>query len=177
MTTATPTVGAGELRTALRGHASGVAVLTAATPSGPAGVTITSFTSVSAEPALVSFALAETSSTWARIKDCRRFGIQLLGAAQRDVAERFAAAGVDRFAPPTRWHTGPHGVPLLDDCAAWLVGTRHRQLKLGDHELIVCAVEHVRIGSPRDSLVHLHGSLHAAPGTPLAPGGPESPER
>ncbi|MFF8788832.1 flavin reductase family protein [Streptomyces sp. NPDC015125] len=51
MTTVAPTVGAGRLCTALRGHASGVAVLTAATPSGAAGVTITSFTSVSAEPA------------------------------------------------------------------------------------------------------------------------------
>ncbi|MFE0104714.1 flavin reductase family protein [Streptomyces sp. NPDC059009] len=169
MTTAAPTVGAAQLRTALRGHASGVAVLTAAAPSGPAGVTITSFTSVSAEPALVSFALAETSSTRARIKDCQRFGIQLLGADQRDVAERFAATDVDRFAPPTRWHAGPHGVPLLDDCAAWLVAARHRQLALGDHELIVCSVEHVRIGSRRGSLVHLHGGLHAAPGTPSAP--------
>ncbi|MEU1330637.1 flavin reductase family protein [Streptomyces sp. NPDC005865] len=174
MTTAPPTVGAGELRAALRGHASGVAVLTAATPDGPAGVTITSFTSVSAEPALVSFALAGTSSTWARIKGCRRFGIQLLGAGQREVAERFAARGVDRFAPPTRWHTGPHGVPLLDDCVAWLVGARHRQLTLGDHELIVCVVEHVRIGAPGGGLVHLHGGLHAAPGSPAVPGGRQS---
>ncbi|WP_055698452.1 flavin reductase family protein [Streptomyces silaceus] len=169
MTTAAPTVGARELRTALRGHASGVAVLTAATPAGPAGVTITSFTSVSAEPALVSFALAASSSTWARVKDCERFGIQLLGADQRDVAERFAAKGVDRFAPPTRWHEGPHGVPLLDDCAAWLVGVRHHRMTLGDHELVVCAVEHVRIGAPGDSLVHLHGALHAAPRRPESP--------
>ncbi|MEV0368842.1 flavin reductase family protein [Streptomyces sp. NPDC050636] len=163
---AAPTVGSGLLRSALRGHASGVAVLTAATPAGPAGVTITSFTSVSAEPALVSFALAESSSTWSKIKDCRRFGIQLLSAAQRDVAERFAAVGVDRFAPPTRWRTGPHGVPLLDDCLAWLVCARHHQLRLGDHQLTVCSVEHVRTGSLGDSLVHLHGALRSAPGTP-----------
>ncbi|MET7797963.1 hypothetical protein [Streptomyces decoyicus] len=39
------------------------------------------------------------------------FGIQWLGAARREVAERFA--------PPTRRHTGPHGVPLLDYCVAW----------------------------------------------------------
>ncbi|MEU5580584.1 flavin reductase family protein [Streptomyces huasconensis] len=178
-TVAPPTVGAGELRTALRGHASGVAVLTAATPTGPAGVTITSFTSVSAEPALVSFALADSSSTWARVKDCRRFGVQLLGAAQRDVAERFAAVGVDRFAPPTRWHTGPHGVPLLDDCAAWLICARHHQLRLGDHHLVVCSVERVRTGPAGDSLVHLHGGLHAAGTTPTpkGPHGPESSER
>ncbi|WP_149183696.1 flavin reductase family protein [Streptomyces sp. TRM49041] len=153
------TVEATALRSVLRPHASGVAVLTAHGTAGPAGVTITSFTSISARPALVSFALADTSSTWAAIKDCDWFGVQLLGAHQSGLAERFAATGADRFAPPTGWHTGPHGVPLLDDCLCWLVCSRHQQVRAGDHHLVVCAVEHVREGVPGDSLVHLHGGL------------------
>ncbi|MFJ9739173.1 flavin reductase family protein [Streptomyces sp. NPDC101166] len=158
------------LRAALRPYASGVAVLTAMTPAGPAGVTITSLTSLSAEPALVSFALADTSSTWARVKDCRWFGVHVLAGDQADLAARFAARGVDRFAPPTRWHTGPHGVPLLDDCLSWLVCSRHDRIRLGDHHLIVGAVNHAvtggreeaeRPGGPwtGDSLIHLHGAL------------------
>ncbi|MFE7778555.1 flavin reductase family protein [Streptomyces sp. NPDC057445] len=153
------TVDAAALRSVLRAHASGVAVLTASGAAGPVGVTITSFTSVSARPALVSFLLAGTSNTWHRIADCDRFGVQLLGAHQADVAERFAAPGTDRFAPPTGWHHGPHGVPLLDDCLCWLVCSRYQQVALGDHHLVVGAVEHVRHGTPGDSLVHLHGSL------------------
>ncbi|MDI5966543.1 flavin reductase family protein [Streptantibioticus silvisoli] len=147
------------LRGVLRSHAAGVAVLTAAGPDGPAGVTITSFTSISATPALVSFALADTSTTWARIKDSRWFGIQLLGADQAELAARFATSGADRFAAPTRWHTGPQGVPLLDGCLSWLVCSRHDQLRLGDHHLVVGAVEHAQAGEPGDSLVHLHGAL------------------
>ncbi|WP_330307060.1 MULTISPECIES: flavin reductase family protein [unclassified Streptomyces] len=165
------TVEGAALRSALRAHASGVAVLTAAGTAGPAGVTITSFTSVSAEPALVSFCLAETSSTWARIRDCEWFGIQVLSAEQADVAERFAASGTDRFAAPTRWHTGPQGVPLLDDCLAWLVCSRRERLRLGDHHMVVAAVEHALAGAPGDALVHLRGAVRpvAAPRASLVP--------
>ncbi|MFD5537580.1 flavin reductase family protein [Streptomyces sp. NPDC127079] len=153
------------LRSALRPHASGVAVLTAQGPAGPAGVTITSFTSLSASPALVSFALAETSSTWALIRDSHWFGVQLLGAHQAELAHRFATRGADRFSPPTVWHTGPHDVPLLDDCLCWLVCAQHLQVRVGDHHLVVGAVAHVREGSPGESLVHLHGRLRPVDST------------
>ncbi|WP_058041589.1 flavin reductase family protein [Streptomyces roseifaciens] len=159
------TVDATTLRSVLRAHASGVAVLTAATPAGPVGVTITSFTSLSAEPALVSFALADSSSTWARMKDAHWFGIQTLGAGQTELAERFAAKGADRFAPPTRWSTGPHGVPLLEGCPARLVCSRREVVRAGDHHLVVAAVEHAERGEPADGLVHLHGALRAVGST------------
>src|SRR5204863_188858 len=55
----TMTVDGRTLRRVLRSHAAGVAVLTA---PGPVGVTVTSFTSLSADPPLVSFALADTES-------------------------------------------------------------------------------------------------------------------
>ncbi|QEV17959.1 flavin reductase family protein [Streptomyces alboniger] len=147
------------LRSVLRTHASGVAVLTAVGETGPAGVTITSFTSVSARPALVSFALAETSSTWTLIRNADWFGVQLLGAHQAELAQRFATRGADRFAPPTVWHTGPHGVPLLDGCLGWLVCAPRQVVRAGDHHLVLAAVEHVREGEPGAGLVHVHGGL------------------
>ncbi|MER5639931.1 flavin reductase family protein [Kitasatospora sp. NPDC002227] len=163
------TVDAAALRSALRPHAAGVAVLTAAAPDGrPVGVTVTSFTSISAAPALISVSLAETSSTWQLVKDCDRFAVQLLGAHQAELAMRFATPGVDRFAEPTAWRRGPHGVPLLDDCLSWLVCSAHRQVELGDHHLLVGAVEQVGHGRPGDSLVHVHGSLQPVPSATLA---------
>ncbi len=123
------------------------------------GVTITSFTSVSIRPALVSFTLAETSGTWHHVKDSAWFGIQLLAAHQADLAERFAAPGADRFAPPTRWEYAAHGVPLLADSLCWLLCATQHRIPLGDHHLVVGAVEQVRSGEPGDSLIHLHGGL------------------
>ena len=160
------TVDAPTLRSVLRSHASGVAVLTARGSDGrPVGVTLTSFTSISARPALVGFALAGTSNTWALIRDGDWFGVQLLGGRQADVARRFAAPDVDRFAPPTSWHHGPHGVPLLDGCLCWLLCSPYHRVTLGDHHLVVGAVEQVERGVPGDSLVHLYGALQ--PVTPV----------
>ena len=150
------TVDGSTLRRVLRSHAAGVAVLTA---PGPAGVTVTSFTAISADPALVSFALADTSSTWGLVADAEWFGIQVLAADQVELAERFAARGVDRFAAPTRWRVGPHGVPLLDGCLAWLVCSRHGRFRLGDHHLVVGAVQHAETGGVGDGLVHVHGTV------------------
>ncbi|MGF1431018.1 flavin reductase family protein [Kitasatospora sp. LaBMicrA B282] len=149
-----------DLRSALRSHAAGIVVLTA---PGPVGVTITSFTSVSAAPALVSFALADTSSTWQQVRQSDWFGIQVLSAEQQDLARLFATSGADRFGPATRWHLGPHGVPLLDDCLSWLVCARQDTLTLGDHHVVVAAVEQARTGAPGDSLVHLHGAMQPVP--------------
>ncbi len=155
------TVDAATLRSVLRAHASGVAVLTAAGPTGPAGVTITSFVSLSAEPALVSFALAVTSSTWAQIADARWYGVHVLSADQGGLAERFATKDAARFAPPTCWRPGPHGVPLLEGCLARLVCSRHELVRAGDHHLVIASVESAERGAPGESLVHLHGALHA----------------
>ena len=31
------------------------------------------------------------------------------------------------------WHTGPHGMPILDDAVAWFVGKTLKRIDLGDH--------------------------------------------
>src|SRR5207302_8363419 len=104
-------------RTLLRHQASTVTVVTApGTP--PAGFTATSFTSVSLEPPLVSFCLNRSASSWPAVARADHVAVHLLAQGQQDLARRFATSGVDRFAPPTAWRAGPHGVPLLDGTLA-----------------------------------------------------------
>ncbi|MEU2508789.1 flavin reductase family protein [Streptomyces sp. NPDC007863] len=161
------TVDATALRSVLRAHPSGVTVLTAAGPGGvPVGVTVTSFTSISAAPALVAVALADTSTTWRKMAHSEHFAIHLLGADQADTAVRFATPGTDRFAPPTAWHPGPHGVPYLAGCLGRLLCSRHSTVRLGDHHLLVGAVERAEHGERGDGLVHRHGDLQPVT-TPL----------
>jgi flavin reductase (DIM6/NTAB) family NADH-FMN oxidoreductase RutF len=160
------TVDATALRSVLRAHPTGVTVLTAAGPDGPVGVTVTSFTSISAEPALVAVALADTSTPWARMAHSEHFAIHLLGADQAATAMRFATPGVDRFAPPTVWYLGPYGVPYLAGYLGRLLCSRHSTVRLGDHHLLVGAVEQVEHGERGDGLVHRHGDLQPVT-TPL----------
>ncbi|WP_175407451.1 flavin reductase family protein [Streptomyces sp. TRM64462] len=132
------------LRSTFRRHAAGVAVITApgdpATGGRPVGFTATSLTSVSAEPPLVSFGIGTSSSSWPAVSAAGHIGIHILGEHQEDLAATFARSGADRFAPPTRWRTGPEGVPLLGGVLAWLVGRVVARVPAGDHRLVIAEI-------------------------------------
>ncbi|MET8573481.1 flavin reductase family protein [Streptomyces sp. NPDC005012] len=128
------------LRSVFRRHAAGVAVITAGHQGRPYGFTATSLTSVSAEPALVSFGISEHSSCWPAVARAEYVGVHILGEHQADLAATFARSGADRFAPPTAWREGPGGVPLLDDVVAWLVCRPVARVPAGDHRLVVAEV-------------------------------------
>ncbi|GJF34535.1 flavin-dependent reductase [Kitasatospora sp. NE20-6] len=121
------------LRRTLRRHAAGVTVITV---PGPAGFTATSFTSVSLEPALVSFYLAGTASAAPAVRAAEAFTVHVLSREQESLAQRFATSGIDRFAG-TGWRTGPHGTPLLDGAAARLTARPVLLQQVGDHLLVV----------------------------------------
>ena len=123
-------------RSLLRRHAAGVVVITA--PGGrPAGFTATSFTSVSLRPPLVSFCLDRGSSSWPAIAVAEHVAVHVLSDGQEEVARTFATSGVDRFAAPTRWRTGPYGVPVLDGALAVLVCRVAQRVHAGDHAIVL----------------------------------------
>ncbi|GAB3498442.1 flavin reductase family protein [Nocardiopsis coralliicola] len=124
-------------RAVLGRHAAGVVVVTAPGDPHPAGITATSFTSVSLRPPLVSFYIDARSASWPVIRDAPAFAVNLLAEGQRDVAARFATRGVDRFAPPTRWQPGPEGAPLLAGASGHVVCSPHMTVMVGDHWLVV----------------------------------------
>ncbi|MFT2017613.1 flavin reductase family protein [Streptomyces sp. 796.1] len=131
--------GADVLRSLFRRQASTVAVVTAR-GQRPVGFTATSLTSVSAEPPLLSFGVGTTSSSWPVLATARWLGVHLLGEHQRELAATFARSGADRFAPPTRWRTGPEGVPLLDGVLAWAVCEVEARIPAGDHRVVIARV-------------------------------------
>jgi len=160
-------------RGALARHPAGVAIVTLRGPTGPAGVTVTSFSSASLEPPLVSFYIGHGSSSWPAIRTARHFAINLIGVGQEALAARFARKGEDRFAPPTRWHTGTAGLPLLAGATTHLVCVRHQQVTVGDHELVVGRVIEVSIGQGGDRpLLHHQGQFMK----PDGPGHGRSPD-
>ncbi|WP_431041102.1 flavin reductase family protein [Streptomyces sp. P1-3] len=158
--TATPDLGTHRLaapelfRSVFRRHAAGVAVITAR-GSGPVGFTATSLTSVAAEPPLLSFGVGNGSSCWPVLAEAGHVGVHILGEDQRELAATFARSGADRFAPPTRWRSGPADVPLLDGVLAWLVCRVAARIPAGDHHVVIAeAVAGDPSGSGRPLLYH-----------------------
>jgi flavin reductase (DIM6/NTAB) family NADH-FMN oxidoreductase RutF len=147
------------LRHALQTLGAGVVIVTAMGPDGPAGVTVTSFIPLSLEPPLVSFALGCGSSTLPAFRSCGSFAAHVLGADQRRLAECFAGPRSERFAPPTDWHEGPRGLPLIRGALAQLICARDEVLPFGDHHLIVGKVVAVTRTEHGPALVHHRGAL------------------
>ncbi|MDG4840184.1 flavin reductase family protein [Micromonospora sp. WMMD967] len=123
-------------RALLRRHAAAVAVITAA-GEPPVGFTVTSLTSVSLHPSLVSFCLARSSSSWPTIAEAEHVAVHLLGENQEDVARTFATSGIDRFTTHPAWRYGPHRVPLLDEPVAWLLCRVTQRVPAGDHAIVI----------------------------------------
>lgn len=145
-------------RSVFRRHPAGVAVITA--PGGrPAGFTATSLTSVSAQPPLLSFGIADCASAWPNVSEAAHVGVHLLGEHQRELAVTFARSGADRFGPATAWHTGPHGVPLLDDVPAWLVARVVARIPAGDHHIVVAQAVAADPGGPGRPLLYHSGGF------------------
>lgn len=119
------------------GHfASGVTVITTASPDGPRGFTCQAFAALSLEPPLVAFAPSRSSATWAHISQVGSFCVNLLRADQESLARVFAAKGADKFAG-VAWAPGVTGSPILADVLAF-VECRHRETHDGgDHLLVV----------------------------------------
>jgi len=155
-------------RALLRHQASTVTVVTApGTP--PVGFTATSFTSVSLVPALVSFCLGRTSSSWPTVAVADHVAVHLLAQRQQELARTFATSGIDRFAAPTVWRVGPHGVPVLDGTLAWVVCRIVERVAAGDHAVVLAEPLLAQYGDEDSPLLYHQGryvslatTVHAA---------------
>ena len=122
--------------------ASGITIATVRSPEGaPHGMTANAFTSVSLAPPLVLVCVDHRARILEHFRIGEHFGINILGAAQRHLSERFAGTGYDRF-EGVSWRPGHTGVPLLTDVLATLECARINVVTAGDHDIVIGQVLH-----------------------------------
>jgi 3-hydroxy-9,10-secoandrosta-1,3,5(10)-triene-9,17-dione monooxygenase reductase component len=149
-------VDAEAMREVLGHFASGIVVVTAVTPDGPAGFTCQSFTSLSLDPPLVSFAPARTSTTWPRIRLVRAFCVNVLAVDQEQHSIGFARSGVDKFAGVS-WWPAPSGSPVLPGVSAWVDCTYWAEHDGGDHTIAIGRVHDLGADPDRPPLLYYRG--------------------
>jgi flavin reductase (DIM6/NTAB) family NADH-FMN oxidoreductase RutF len=119
------------------GHfATGVAVITATGPSGPVGMVVSSFTSVSLEPPLVAFLPDRSSTSWPKIRAAGTFCVNILSAGQEELCAQFARKGIDKFAGVS-WRPAASGAPILDGGMAWIDCELTQTFESGDHYIAI----------------------------------------
>lgn len=144
-----------------------VTVVTTATTDGrPHGSTVSSFTSLSLDPPLASFALDRGSGLLPHLHQGARVGVNILAAHQHTLAASFArrCPGTGSKFDGITWTTRA-GLPHLPDSAGWTAGRVERHVPGGDHVLLVISVEEAH-STPAAPLVYLRRSFGTYSGLP-----------
>ena len=130
-----------EFRASLAMFATGVTIVTARTPAGVlVGLTANSFNSVSLNPPLVLWSLAQAAGSMAALSAGSHYAINILAADQKALAERFASRREDRWKDVV-FTEGASGSPLLSGAAATFECFNRSRYEEGDHVIFVGEVE------------------------------------
>ena len=127
-------------RNSLGMFATGITVVITRTPAGePIGLTVNSFNSVSLDPPLIVWSLANDLPSRALFEACEYYAINVLAEDQADLSQRFASRLEDKFAG-LEFDTGAGGVPLLQGCCARFQCRNTVRHEGGDHVVFISEV-------------------------------------
>lgn len=138
-------------------YPTGVVAITSATPEGPVGMIVGTFSSVSIDPPLVAYMPSRSSTSYARLKDRDTFCVSVLSSRQEDVCRALSArAATDKFAG-IALTDAPSGNPVIRDSMAWIDCTVETIVEAGDHDIVIGRVTNLGEGTGELPLLFLGG--------------------
>jgi flavin reductase (DIM6/NTAB) family NADH-FMN oxidoreductase RutF len=150
------TIEAETMRQIMRVWTTGVTVVTTASETRRHGLTVSSFTSVSVDPALILVCLHKGVEALGIIDECGAFAVSLLGEDQANISAQFAGVGdlpegTDRF-HGVAIRTAETGAPILADAIAWMDCKVHAIHDGGSNMIVVGEVVAADRGMDAESL-------------------------
>lgn len=145
-------------RDALGRFATGVTVVTCASDTGPLGMTVNSFTSVSLDPPLVLWCPAKLAGRHDVFVGAKHFAIHILAADQQDLCMGFAT-GPNPF-DRIDWQGDANGTPILPHAIARFDCSHHAVHDGGDHSILVGRVDRVSL-QDGDPMIYYAGGFRA----------------
>lgn len=139
---------------AFRGHPAGVALIAAATPEGPVGLTASSVASVSIDPPTLSFSVSKSGGSAGGVLQAETFLVHLLGESQAPLAVSFATSGAERFTEEQGWRTLETGEPHLPSAPVALRARTVEIVSAGSSRLVLAEVLDVRHGPASSPLIY-----------------------
>ena len=114
----------------------GVTVVTAPGPDGPAGATANAVTSLSLDPMMMLACLDRGSRTLLAVQAADAFGVNVLAADQAQTARTFAS----KAPVPEKWTgiewTDLAGIPAIEGCIAGVACSLRDVISAGDHVIV-----------------------------------------
>lgn len=152
-----------DFRSAMANLSAAVNVITTDGVSGRAGITVSAVCSVTDSPPTLVLCVNQSSYCHDIFRTNRRLAINVLGAEHQELAMHFAGMTkipmADRFERPV-WDHDTHGVPVLRDAAAVLVGRIGGEMTRGSHTVMFVEVDHIAVHSDAGALIYFQRSFH-----------------
>lgn len=148
------------LRNVMRIVPAPVTVITFANQGLPRGVTVSSFTSVSLAPPLISFNIMQASRTHDMLNEADHFRVHILSEEQMDLSNRFATPGLsseEQFKGMS-YHLDELGIPVIEDVLATLFCKKFGKMDAGDHLLLLGEVQDIAQSQRTNPLIYFNGS-------------------
>ena len=122
------------------------------------GLTVGSLVSLSLEPPLIGFSVANEGDMLELLPDAGGCAISILAGGQEWLADHFAEGA----RPIAMWHglaaePGAAGAPLFVGALGWLECSLLDTVDLGTRTLFVCDVRRIEPGHVAPALVHVRG--------------------
>ncbi|NOS87353.1 MAG: flavin reductase family protein [Methylococcaceae bacterium] len=148
-----------DFKKALQLWGSSVAVVTTQSAQfGVQGMTVTAFSSVSANPPQVLVCINEAADTGLGIAESQCFAVNVLKSTQQQLSNQFAGGSSQeqRFAD-NDWQAGLTGAPILNDTLMTLECTVVDKVLAGTHWLIIGEVQ-AAVCREGDPLIYFSGA-------------------
>jgi len=126
-----------DFREALGRWASGVTVVATENQGRRAGLTASSFTSVSLDPPLILVCIDRRAESCEARRLAPHFAVSILATGQEPTALQMARPGPDKFAGLAFSPGSLHGQPLVDGALVHLECRNHRVDEGGDHLILL----------------------------------------
>lgn len=124
-----------DLRKSFSKFATGITIVTCESDLGPVAITANSFTSLSLDPPLILWAVADASLRAGAFCEASCFSVHVLGGWQKDLCDQVVADG---FALRDIPHEEiPDAGPVLRDCLARFDCRRVATHPAGDHSMVM----------------------------------------
>jgi len=134
----------------------GVTIVTTEKADGTVyGMTVSSFLSVSLDPALVSICIKESAAIFPLLSIGKTIGISILAANQKEISNQFAGFSKEEIEVPMTKMSA--GATVVDNALAWYSTTIHQIIPVGDHFLILCNIKDLDRAEDGQPLVYWSG--------------------
>ena len=110
-------------------------VVTTRSGDQSAGCLVGFASQVSIRPPRFMVGLSKRNHTYRVAEKAEQLAVHLVARRHCELARLFGSEtgdNVDKFAR-CAWHSGPNGLPILDDAAGWFVGAVLSRYDVGDH--------------------------------------------